>query len=265
MSNKIPCTVCVLTYNSAHSLEACLESVKDFAEIIINDGGSTDNTLEIATSYNCHIIKQDQQYKNSDQTIADFAGLRNQMLDSASYDWILKLDSDEQVSTDLLLEIKKLTQGPENILYNVNRQYLVAGQLIELASTYPNHQIHLFNKKLGARYVKKIHEKLRYGEAYILQEVVKAIYVGMPSYQEFKKKNLKYLNMQIGMKDNISFKGWFVWILLYHLRASLGYLFRLFLIQFKSGTKLPLKYELFQIYYNFLFTFKSIKLIKRLV
>ena len=48
MPNKILCTVAVLTKNSAETLARALESAKEFAEIIVCDGGSTDRTLDIA-------------------------------------------------------------------------------------------------------------------------------------------------------------------------------------------------------------------------
>ena len=55
---KIACTVEILTWNSEKTLKACLESVKDFDDIIILDGNSTDKTLEIANNYRARIIKQ---------------------------------------------------------------------------------------------------------------------------------------------------------------------------------------------------------------
>lgn len=62
----------IATFNSSRTLEQCLASVKDQVypssiEIVIADGGSTDNTLEIAKSFGAKIInvptnKQDAEY-----------------------------------------------------------------------------------------------------------------------------------------------------------------------------------------------------------
>ena len=41
-SEKINCSVGILTFNSEETLLKCLESVSDFSEIIICDGGNTD-------------------------------------------------------------------------------------------------------------------------------------------------------------------------------------------------------------------------------
>ncbi len=60
MINKV--SIIIPTLNSEKVLSSCLQSIarqdypKSKIEIIIVDGGSTDNTLKIAQKYNCHII-----------------------------------------------------------------------------------------------------------------------------------------------------------------------------------------------------------------
>ena len=49
-------SVVINTYNAEEHLKVVLEAVKDFDEIIICDMESTDQTLDIARSYNCKII-----------------------------------------------------------------------------------------------------------------------------------------------------------------------------------------------------------------
>ncbi len=48
------------TFNSASTLKACLESIKKQTlqpdEIIIADGHSTDETIEIAKNFNCSVV-----------------------------------------------------------------------------------------------------------------------------------------------------------------------------------------------------------------
>lgn len=56
----------IATYNSSKTLDACLRSIalqtypKGSIEIIIADGGSTDNTLKVAKKYKARIINVDQ-------------------------------------------------------------------------------------------------------------------------------------------------------------------------------------------------------------
>ncbi len=55
------------TYNASNYLERCLKSIRaqnypqDKVEILILDGGSTDNTLEIVRKYDCRVIENSQR------------------------------------------------------------------------------------------------------------------------------------------------------------------------------------------------------------
>ena len=85
--NMIPCTVGILTKNSGLSLRRTLESVKDFLEIIICDGGSTDDTIAIAREYGARIVPQNKEFLDTDGYIQDFSAVRNQTLAAATFDW----------------------------------------------------------------------------------------------------------------------------------------------------------------------------------
>jgi len=85
--NKIPCSVGILTLNSGATLRRCLDSVKDFAEIVICDGNSTDDTLEIAREYGAKIVKQYDSNEPNLRCNKDKANVRQKNMEAASYDW----------------------------------------------------------------------------------------------------------------------------------------------------------------------------------
>lgn len=161
---KIPASVGILTYNSAATLTRTLESVKDFDDIIINDGGSTDATLAIARAHGARIISQDPAYKNADGTLNDFSGVRNQCLDVARQDWFLYIDSDETISPGLYEDIARTTSVPvgecDALVYRVPIGILMDGRSIKHSSNYPGYQHRFFNKKSGARFKKPVHERI---------------------------------------------------------------------------------------------------------
>src|SRR6266851_4660961 len=99
---KMQASVTILTKNSGKTLKWALESVKDFDDIIVCDGGSTDDTLEIATSYGAKMIAQDKRHLDEKGKIYDYAALHNQMVDAAKHNWIFSLDSDERAGQDLV-------------------------------------------------------------------------------------------------------------------------------------------------------------------
>ena len=147
---RIPATVGILTFNSAATLERALESVKDFAEIVVCDGGSTDETLEIARKYGAKIIEQSSQFKDENNRLIDFSGVRNQSLEAATYDWFFYIDSDESCSEGLHEEIRKVvvTDDPDDI-YRIPTRIWIGDREILHSSNYPGYQTRLFNKKIG--------------------------------------------------------------------------------------------------------------------
>ncbi len=117
-NSKISCTIAVLTFNSGKTLERALESAKDFAEILVCDGGSTDGTLLIAERYGARVLPQDARFKDREGRIMDFSGVRNQTLSAAKYDWFFYLDSDELLTPELVTELDGLIRTNGSIRSN---------------------------------------------------------------------------------------------------------------------------------------------------
>lgn len=159
---KIPCSVEILTRNSVLTLERCLESVKDFTEIIVLDGNSTDGTLEIARRYGCKIYKQ---YETNEPNVAikDYSEVRNKGLRIATYDWFMYIDSDEYLSREAAEEIRSIvgSVNPPAHVFWQPRKYVLDGKVIECATTYPNQQIRLFQRQYADGFIKPIHERIK--------------------------------------------------------------------------------------------------------
>lgn len=159
MSDKIRATVGILTYNSATTLERALKSVKEFDDILICDGGSTDQTIEIARRYGARVISQPQH-----GPIQDFSAVRNHYLQAATYDWFLYIDSDETAEEGLVEEIRGIVEkNPDGMhVYNISPRIIYKGELIEYSSNYPGYQIRFFKRNPGVHYDKPIHERIVY-------------------------------------------------------------------------------------------------------
>jgi len=97
MSSVIPCSVYIVTVNCGQWLNTTLTSVKDFAEVVILDSGSTDDTYEIAGRFaNVRIQHQDW---------LGYAKQKAYALSLCSQEWALNLDGDEELSVQLKDEI----------------------------------------------------------------------------------------------------------------------------------------------------------------
>ena len=89
---KLKISACYIVKNESKNLPRSLESLKNIVdEIIVVDTGSTDNTIEIAESYNAKVIETPWQ--------DDFSTPRNLAIENASGDYIIFLDADEYFST----------------------------------------------------------------------------------------------------------------------------------------------------------------------
>ncbi len=137
-----------------------------FDDSIICDGGSTDDTLAIAHEFGARVIAQDARYKNKDNTLRDFSGVRNQCLDAAIHDWFLYIDSDETISDELREDIRQIVSRPlaagDPLVYRVPIGIMMDGRRIRYSSNFPGYQHRLFNRTSGARFHKPVHEKIRY-------------------------------------------------------------------------------------------------------
>lgn len=96
-------SIIVPIYNSAHSLEKCIQSIlnqtfSDFELLLINDG-STDATQEICNEY----ASQDPRIKVFHKENGGVSSARNLGLNFASGYWVTFCDADDWVDKDWLL------------------------------------------------------------------------------------------------------------------------------------------------------------------
>ena len=100
MSRSLPgITVALATHNDAEFVQECLESVRDIAsEIVVADGASNDGTLAAVERYGAHVIHTDNKLMlNVNKNLA---------IDAARHEWILLLDPDERVTSELAAELQ---------------------------------------------------------------------------------------------------------------------------------------------------------------
>jgi glycosyltransferase involved in cell wall biosynthesis len=134
-------SVVIITFNEAHNIERCLNSVKAVAdEIIILDSLSTDNTVKIATNMGA-VVKQQKFLGHIQQ--------KNAALQLASNDYVLCLDADEALDADLIRSILSVKQNFTAKAYKFSRCTNYCGRFIKNGSWYPDKKIRLFDKRFA--------------------------------------------------------------------------------------------------------------------
>ncbi|HTX24665.1 MAG TPA: glycosyltransferase family 2 protein [Steroidobacteraceae bacterium] len=152
--NSPPLAACIITYNEADRIEACVRSVRFCDEIIVVDSHSTDRTREIAAALGARVIERDWPGYRSQK---DFA------VRSASHDWVLCLDADERVSEELEAEIERLRAGgfAGHAGWSIPRITDYFGKFLRHGNAYPDRLVRLFDRRRGGWVGREIHENTR--------------------------------------------------------------------------------------------------------
>src|ERR1700755_3103275 len=132
MTDPVRLSACIITYNEADRIEACLRSVSFCDEIIVVDSHSTDATREIARSLGARVIERDWPGYRSQKQFA---------VDNAVHDWVLCLDADERVTRELRVEIEALrTNGFADCAgWSIGRITDYFGRFLRHGNAYPDH------------------------------------------------------------------------------------------------------------------------------
>ncbi len=132
-------TTVINTRNSAQTIEMSLKSVQDLGEIVIVDMHSDDQTLEIAKKYTSNIHLFDN--------LGYVEPARNYAISLAKTDWILVIDSDEEISPSLKQEIHNIiTQNAQTDITHVYlpRKNIIFGQWMQHTGWWPDEKMRLF-------------------------------------------------------------------------------------------------------------------------
>ena len=105
-AEKLPISAFLVTFNEAEHIAEVLDALKDFAEIILVDSGSTDGTQDIAKAKGAKVVHQDW---------LGFAKQKSFAMSLCQYDWVINVDGDEILSPDMIKHIRELHEPEANI------------------------------------------------------------------------------------------------------------------------------------------------------
>lgn len=146
----IPLTVVVLTQNEKENISRCLNSLSQFAEILLLDS-STDNTISIAkktAGERARVLKTHTE---------DFSKLRNLALSESKYEWVFFVDADENLPLGLAREIKEAIQDKRKNGYMVRRKDYFLGRWLAHGETAHAKLLKLGRRNAG-KWRRRVHE-----------------------------------------------------------------------------------------------------------
>jgi glycosyltransferase involved in cell wall biosynthesis len=139
----------ILTKNNEDLITDCLESVGFCNEIIVVDGGSTDDTLKIAKRYKAKIVEGK----------GGFSERRNLGAEKASNDWLFYIDSDERATPLLRREIEEAVRGEEHPAYAMPRKNILLGHEMKHGGWWPDYVLRLIKRDKLEKWEGKLHEQ----------------------------------------------------------------------------------------------------------
>ncbi|MBI1804423.1 MAG: glycosyltransferase family 2 protein [Ignavibacteriae bacterium] len=132
-------SVILITFNEEKNIERCLQSVRWADEIIVLDSYSTDRTVELARRFTSHVFQH-----SYDGDIPQ----RERGFAKATGGWLFYIDADEEVSSELMEEIKGIINARETKDgYYVPRKVAVLGRWIMHGGWYPDYTLRLFRRE----------------------------------------------------------------------------------------------------------------------
>jgi glycosyltransferase involved in cell wall biosynthesis len=145
-------SVYILTFNDELMIGRLLEDLKNVERVVVCDSFSTDRTMEIVKSYGRQFI----QNEFINQGIQS-----NWLVDTclSTERWVVRFDSDERVSDELLREIESITSENEECVWYIDRKMYWMGKRLKFAGLSKHYIGRIYQPK-NTRYEELTEEHL---------------------------------------------------------------------------------------------------------
>ena len=143
----------IIAQNEADRIGRLLDSIGFVDEIVVVDSGSTDGTPRICQAAGARVVFHPWQ---------GFAAQKQFAMELATSDWILNLDADEEVSTELALEIQATIQSSAKGMhgYEMPRLSRYLDRWIRHGGWYPDRKLRLVRRGKARWENTDLHEQL---------------------------------------------------------------------------------------------------------
>lgn len=140
----------VVAQNEAKNIARLLDSLQFADEVVVVDAMSEDDTVAISEQHGARVVTK---------AWAGFAEQKQFAIDNATHQWVLLVDSDEEVSQALAGQIREaLTQADAADGYRILRRNQFLGGWIRHGPWVDDYQLRLFRKDHGKIARRPVHE-----------------------------------------------------------------------------------------------------------
>ncbi len=150
MQNTDNISAVILVKNAEKTIGECLESLRQFGEVVLLDNGSTDATVEIAGKFqNVKVFSEPNFY--------GFGKMKNIAVSHPTNDWVLSIDSDEVLMPEIVSKINAM-QLNENTVVALSRLNYYGDRCMKCCGWYPDYVWRIFNRKYTGFNENIVHE-----------------------------------------------------------------------------------------------------------
>ncbi len=180
-------SIVILALDEEQMIGRALESAAWADEIVVVDGGSSDETIRIAERAGARVIER---------PFDDFARQRNFALEAAHGEWVLFLDADERVTPALATEVRALLAGhPPCDAYAIPRRSMALGRWLDWHLGGAQDAPERLLRKGAARWSGSVHETVE-GAAHIGKLDAPMLHLTHRSVSEVVRKIDRYSEYQ---------------------------------------------------------------------
>ena len=144
-------SVAIITLNAATELDRCLASVAFADEMVVLDQHSGDDTEEVCRRHGAALHQTEW---------LGFGPTKDRAASLCRNQWVLSIDSDEEVTPELRASIEALPDQPPEAAFAVNRLSRFLGAWIRHCGWHPEYVVRLFDRQRARFNDLPVHESV---------------------------------------------------------------------------------------------------------
>lgn len=151
MPTPHPLSAVLITLNAGPVLKACLDSLSWVDDIVVVDGGSSDDTVALARAAGARLFERPW---------AGFGPQKQFAVDQARHDWVLCIDADERLSPELAETIRAELANPRATAFALARANFFLGRYLAHGEGFPDWSLRLFDRRHARWSDDMVHERV---------------------------------------------------------------------------------------------------------
>lgn len=173
------CTVVVIAQNEAANIERCVRSAVGVGEVVVVDGGSVDDTVELARAAGAQVVHNPFVYAAQQYNFA---------LDRVETEWAFILDADEVIDEELRETLTSALVDPSVssgwAAARVRRRNFFTGVEMRHGGWYPDYNFRLLRVGAARYEDRRVHARVIFdgGFGTLTGHLLHDTYVSVPQY-----------------------------------------------------------------------------------